>query len=795
MNRPFQALLHLQALLLVQAFLLIVCGICAMSENLLAQPSRLDSLVRLKDAYRHNQRDSVFITLLNDIAYQFWQNNLDSSLLYAEWALRLATESEYTQGTAQAYENLARIAITQGKNDTALARNTQAIHRYRQIGDSLSVANILSTQGLIYRLKAMYAVSLEQYQAALRVLAHDSTDERTKALREKTTAKILNNIGMVYRLQGRYSEALNELTRALAIRKRYNDRSGVASLYSNIGLLFDAQQNYAESLEWYKNALTIHEELGNKQGIGTALDNLGIAYTKIGKPDSAKYVLTRALELFRSLGNIQAQSSALFNLGNLALKQQEWMLAKTYHRQSLTLRETIGDKQAIAASLIGLAETSVALREYATALDVLKRAAALADSLGALAEAEQAYNGLMIEYERSGEHKLALFASQRLLKLRDTLLSDQNQRTLAQLQAEHNSERQQQRISLLESRDALRTVELDRQRIIRNYAVLVGAMAMVLAFVAYYGYRIKRRSADQLQEQNTEILRQQHILSEQAAEIQTANTALQEKNIVLREQQHILEAQSAEIERSNTVLQEKNAVLEQLDKEKNEFLGIVAHDLKNPLAQIILASSKSLRYFPKMNDAEKQEHLRRIERVARQMTEIIKNLLDVNALEQGGVSLNPQYININDVLQGILPGYRESAAAKNITLEFVNLSSEKIILHTDEQAMIQILDNLISNAIKYSPHGKTIVIRLQSSTEAVRVEIQDEGPGISEEDMKKLFGKFARLSARPTGGEHSTGLGLSIVKKMVEAMNGKVWCESELGNGATFIVEFWAVSS
>jgi two-component system, sensor histidine kinase and response regulator len=69
------------------------------------------------------------------------------------------------------------------------------------------------------------------------------------------------------------------------------------------------------------------------------------------------------------------------------------------------------------------------------------------------------------------------------------------------------------------------------------------------------------------------------------------------------------------------------------------------------------------------------------------------------------------------------------------------------------------------------------------------VEIQDEGPGISQDDMKKLFGKFARLSARPTGGEHSTGLGLSIVKKMVEAMNGNVWCESELGKGATFIVE------
>jgi signal transduction histidine kinase len=117
-----------------------------------------------------------------------------------------------------------------------------------------------------------------------------------------------------------------------------------------------------------------------------------------------------------------------------------------------------------------------------------------------------------------------------------------------------------------------------------------------------------------------------------------------------------------------------------------------------------------------------------------------------------------------------------------------------LIVLADKQAFWQVLDNFISNAVKYSPRGKNVWVRTlsrrdESGNLVGRLEVQDEGPGISESDMKKLFGKFARLSARPTGGEHSTGLGLSIVKKMVEAMNGKVWCESELGKGATFIVE------
>ena len=104
--------------------------------------------------------------------------------------------------------------------------------------------------------------------------------------------------------------------------------------------------------------------------------------------------------------------------------------------------------------------------------------------------------------------------------------------------------------------------------------------------------------------------------------------------------------------------------------------------------------------------------------------------------------------------------------------------------------MVQVVENLVSNAVKYSPPGKSIFVRVRRTGNAVRCEVQDEGPGLSAEDQQKLFGKFARLTAKPTGGEQSTGLGLSIVKRLVEAMHGHVWCESEPGHGATFLVEF-----
>jgi signal transduction histidine kinase len=140
------------------------------------------------------------------------------------------------------------------------------------------------------------------------------------------------------------------------------------------------------------------------------------------------------------------------------------------------------------------------------------------------------------------------------------------------------------------------------------------------------------------------------------------------------------------------------------------------------------------------------------------------------------------------LLNTVLETQRPRATAKQQTIRLEGETAPVTVL-VDPSLTVQALENLVSNAVKYSPSGKDIFVRLERQAQTARVEVQDQGPGLSAEDQKKLFGKFARLSAKPTGGEHSTGLGLSIVKKMVEAMHGQVWCESQLGHGATFIVE------
>jgi signal transduction histidine kinase len=231
-----------------------------------------------------------------------------------------------------------------------------------------------------------------------------------------------------------------------------------------------------------------------------------------------------------------------------------------------------------------------------------------------------------------------------------------------------------------------------------------------------------------------------------------------------------------------------NGKLIKANQEKNEFLSIAAHDLKNPLAAIQGLAEMIERDFDELPKPEILDLAKMISISSQQMFELIKNLLDVNRLESGKLNLSLGVFDILPVVEWVVNDYKDRAKAKNITLHF-DLTQSEYLAFGDEKTIRQVFDNLISNAVKYSPHGKNIYVRMIPTKRHLRCQIQDEGPGLSLEDKQKLFGKFTRLTPQPTGDENSTGLGLFIVRKLVEAMQGKVWCESELERGSTFTVE------
>lgn len=236
-------------------------------------------------------------------------------------------------------------------------------------------------------------------------------------------------------------------------------------------------------------------------------------------------------------------------------------------------------------------------------------------------------------------------------------------------------------------------------------------------------------------------------------------------------------------------LNEKNDMLLKLNQEKNEFLGVVVHDLKNPLSGILGLSQAIRENAGTFSKNEIAEFSHDIEQSAEKMFQLITNLLDVNAIESGKFHCILNYVDLVPIIETLCHNYQKTAEKKYITIHFEN-PIEKYLAWVDENIVEQILDNLLSNAIKYSPLRKDVFIKIYRDESNIYCDIQDQGQGLSKADQEKLFNKFTRLTPKPTAKEHSTGLGLFIVKKLIESIDGQVWCKSDLNRGSTFTVAF-----
>lgn len=229
-----------------------------------------------------------------------------------------------------------------------------------------------------------------------------------------------------------------------------------------------------------------------------------------------------------------------------------------------------------------------------------------------------------------------------------------------------------------------------------------------------------------------------------------------------------------------------------LNAEKDTFLGICSHDLKNPLSGII--GLAGLLQADAEDAAQVQDHAADILQSAEFMFHLVTNLLNIGAIEQGKFNLEPTRLNLATIVTRVAEAYRRRAVGKSICLD-VSMPAA-VWVHADARGVTQIIDNLVSNAVKFTPPGGTVEVVTEQlpGFSLARLVVRDTGPGLSEADQQRLFQKYARLSPQATNGESSTGLGLSIVQRLVEAMSGTVCCHTELGHGCAFVVELPASS-
>ncbi len=242
----------------------------------------------------------------------------------------------------------------------------------------------------------------------------------------------------------------------------------------------------------------------------------------------------------------------------------------------------------------------------------------------------------------------------------------------------------------------------------------------------------------------------------------------------------------AELEEAHARLARSNAALSEASQMKTELLGIAAHDMKNPLQSIMGCAELILGDPTQTRPTHEKAGI--IYRSSKRMLGLVSQLVETSVLESGQMTLQKRTVDLGQSAEAVVAANEQQARHKEQRL--LAEIEPGCLVEGDEDRLREAIDNLVSNAIKYSQHGREVRIRVRRAGARVRLEVQDQGPGIAERDRPRLFGKFQRLGVRPTGGESSTGLGLAIVKQLVELHDGRVSAESDgPGCGSTFVMD------
>lgn len=287
----------------------------------------------------------------------------------------------------------------------------------------------------------------------------------------------------------------------------------------------------------------------------------------------------------------------------------------------------------------------------------------------------------------------------------------------------------------------------------------------------------------------------QQINNEQANQIRSlAKEKLQQQNPlqndadVPSDENHLLNEMSRlnnELVNLQREMAKKNAELARANELKNQLLGMAAHDLRNPLGNIMAFAEFLEEEIHDQLNTEHLHFLHLISESARFLLKMIEDLLDISKIESGKLNLNFERTDlINLVEQNILLN-NALAAKKNITIS-LEFSHNPMILNIDKQKIEQVFNNLLSNAVKFSFPGGGVKVKITKQGNKVLAEVTDQGTGIPEKYLETIFQPFNQVSASGTAGEKSTGLGLSIVKKIIEGHHGRIAVESKKGQGSRF---------
>lgn len=700
---------------------------CCMS-NVLAQKALPDSVQTVLESKKDvSEKFKSLDGYINKILYR----NPQKARRWMDSSRRLA----YRSGKAQLINSHA---ITRG-NYYYFTRNLDsALYYYRQNLVYAKEEGIQSNKQSAYLHLGMTFDVMGNTDSAI-YYGTKSLTLANKMGDSATLAKIHSDLAGFYITQDNYYEALNHLQKAENYEAPGN-HFNMAILNIRKGVAYAETENAEKARSAYMTALA-HNAKQNRHNLEPAIyNNLGRVYEMtLHELDSALYYYGKALRISKEAGQIHNVTMFHVNIGNIYLTRKEYAKARSYYNRVYKSSVIESMPKTHTAALVNLGLSNFELGNLDTARYYATKGLEMAQRNDYLKFERNAHKVMASidsargDYISALEHKDSVIAKNE--KLRNKRLNDK----IAELNVEHKVEQQEQENQYLQEKAAL------DQRFIEIQRLFIIALVAALFFIIYFIIRLQRKKR----------------------KLQAMNELLNKKN---------------------EELADNYKQLSSLNATKDKFFSIIAHDLKGPIGTQSEMLNELLAEYQSFDKDELYEYLKGLHKNGESSYALLLNLLDWSRTQQGRIENNPEFMDVEKSVQDVFDLL--SARAKRKRLKLVNkLEGPQLSAYVDKALVSRVLYNLLSNAIKFTSEGRQITVAGRKEKNFIKVWIEDQGIGIPQENLNRLFTIDNTFKRKGTSNESGTGLGLMLCKEFVTLMGGDISADSKEGEGSTFTVK------
>lgn len=643
--------------------------------------------------------------------------------------------------------------LKEGSND-ALKYIRKALVLGNKTNHKADKLHSLVVLGLYYQHNNRPQKAIEYFKEAL------NTSKKNKF--HLRSAEVSLHLGECYRSFNEIQTSIFHYFEAASFYRKIPNYTGYIKAINQVAGAFYDIGEHRKSLKYFLIVMKNAKKLKKVQHLVAALNNAGSTYTALGSFDKALEYLQEGLTLSKANKKLRRIRGALLSsIGEVYLKQNNNQFALKYFKRAWRIAQEVQHQHLSIVVSRDLAQVYAAENRFEKAITYERISLKTAQKSKDIHQIQLSYSTLSNIYKKAKDFENALLYYDKYHQLHDSSQHNNQLEAMRRLELKHQNLQKEQEIKLLTKEKEIQKNRFNQKQKSIYLSIIICLVLLIPSLLYYRHYRNKR---------HTRIL-------------------FEERNKIIALQNEKIKTQTYHLQRKNEELNTKNQELIDLNQEKNLMVGGLAHDLRSPLNQV-----KGLLQLTQMtipSDDETANYVSKALQSADRLRDMIDRILDLKMIEEQKLPLNLENIDVYQIIHEVVQSFASIAQQKSIVVHLAENTREHIYqIHLDKNYTLQVFENLLSNALKFSPVNTQVWIDVGLHKDKIRIIIKDEGPGISPEDQTKLFRKFQQLSAKPTGGEASVGLGLSIVKKFVEAMNGGVWCESVLGKGTSFIVEF-----